>query len=102
MVAEGQRGGGVLEVILTLAQQAYEQRETLAPLLASLVAGLTTLGSWRRVKHIEISRGGEKLVIEDSDRAIVEQALTEFDEHMAGATGKTHVKAKVSKHARHR
>jgi len=96
---EGRRGGGVLEVLMTLAQQTYEHREVLAPLLGSLLTGLTTLGSWRRVKRIEISRGGENLVIEDVDRATAERMVNEFDARTAGTAGKIRVKAKVSKHA---
>src|SRR5262249_35111634 len=76
---EGQRGGGVLEVLMTLVQQGYEHREVLSTLLGSLVAGLTALRSWRRVKRIEISRGSETMVIEDVDRATAERMVAEFD-----------------------
>lgn len=97
---EGQRGGGVLEVLMTLAQQVYEHREVLVPLLSGLVTALAKLASWRRVKRIEISRGSETMVIEDVDRATAERMAAEFDQRTAGTAGKTRVKAKVTKRVR--
>lgn len=92
-----QRSGNVLEVLLAVAQQTYEYREVLAPLFGCLVTGLTTLGSWRQVKRIEISRNHDTLVIEGIDHAIAERMVMEFDSRTARFTGKTRIKAKISK-----
>lgn len=80
--SDGARGD-LLEIVTGLAQTAVDHKAELAALITAAIAALDKLSKHRRVGKLEISRGNEKVVIENTDRAIVERMVREFVERPA-------------------
>ncbi len=72
------RSGGMLELVQQLTQVAAANEPLLAVYIGALVTTLTALLKHRRVGKIELHQNGGKLVIEDTDRGVVERLVTEF------------------------
>lgn len=81
-VSDGARGD-LLEIVTGLAQTAVDHKAELAALITAAIATLDKLSKHRRVGKLEISRGNEKVVIENTDRAVVERMVREFVERPA-------------------
>ncbi len=100
-LSDGQRGD-LLQIVLDLAQQASGHQVELGALLTAAITTLTTLSKQRRVGKIEISRGDEKLLIEDTDRAVVERVTRTFAERTINSSAPTRVTASVARSPRKR
>lgn len=72
------RSGGMLELVQELTQVAATNQPLLAVYIGALVTTITALLKHRRVGKIELHQGERKLLIEDTDRAVVEQLVADF------------------------
>ncbi|MCS6938159.1 MAG: hypothetical protein RMJ55_15525 [Roseiflexaceae bacterium] len=99
-VSDGMRGD-LLEIVTRLAQAAVDHKAELAALITAAIATLGKLSEHRRIGKLEISRGNEKLVIENADRAVVERTVREFVDRLApSGSAPIRVTQRISKRKR--
>ena len=100
-ISDGQRGD-LLQIAFDLAQQVTGHQVELGALLTVAITTLTTLSKHRRVGKLELSRGDEKVIIEDTDRAVVERVTRAFAERTAASRAPTRITASVARNPRRR
>jgi putative ubiquitin-RnfH superfamily antitoxin RatB of RatAB toxin-antitoxin module len=102
MVNNERRSAGVILLLGEIVHQAIAQRDLLNALLQVGTAALGVVGKQRHVSKIEMLLDGDRILIEDPEKATVQTLLALFDAKHAGvaervtSSSKLQITGKVS------
>lgn len=106
MLSDERRSAGVIVLLGEIVHQAIEQKDLLIALLQAGTAALGVLGKQRHVSKIEMTLDGDRIQIDNPEKATVQSLLALFETKHAGIAGRVtssstlQITGKVSKSAR--
>jgi len=106
VVSDERRSAGVIVLLGEIVHQAIAQKDLLIALLQAGTAALGVLGKQRHVSKIEMTLDGDRIQIENPEKATVQTLLALFEAKHAGVAERVtssstlQITGKVSKSAR--